>query len=73
LSRIFDSASDVPQLRVGLGGNHYVYARIRQPVADVAVALGRSPASVYRRSDLGVWALRIRLPRHKEAVKAMFA
>jgi hypothetical protein len=69
------SVSDVgnePQFRVGLGGNYYVYCKIKEPVVEIAKRIGRSPNSVYYRSDFDVWAIRVRLKKHKELLRTIF-
>jgi len=63
-------APGVVQCRCGFGGHLYVFSCSREAVERVARSLGRS-GGVYYRSDLDVWALRIRRDQDKQAVRSL--
>lgn len=64
--------SDVPQFRVGLGGNHYAWCAKKEPMLDIAKRIGRRPSAVYWRDDFKVWVIRSRDPKQKLLLKALF-
>lgn len=63
---------DKAHLFIGANGHDYVVSLNRAAVVSVAGQIGRSPAGVYQRRDLGVWAMRIRLDADKAAVRRLF-
>lgn len=71
MSRISLIATTEATMRIGLNGNYYVFSVRREPVAEVAVAIGRSAGSVYW-SHLGVWALRVKRRADKAKLMSHF-
>jgi hypothetical protein len=66
-----ERATDEAQLFYGINGHDYVVSRLREPVEEVARAIGRK-TGVYYKAKYMVWALRIRSKQGKEAVRRLF-
>lgn len=64
--------TEQPSFRVGLGGSSYVWCIRREPVEEIARAIGKSHHSVYYRPDFGVWVVRVRDKRQKVLLKGLF-
>jgi hypothetical protein len=72
MNRLRRCLSGTAVLYIGLGGHYYVVSKNRGPVAEVAAKIGRSPRSVYHRSDFDCYALRVRRERDKQALRRLF-
>lgn len=66
------SASDEARLRVGFGGNCYVYCRYRRKLVEVCRAIGKAPESIYYRARYRCWAIRVRRAATKAKLKVLF-
>lgn len=72
MSRISETASRLPTLRIGMNGNYYVYGTDISLLEDVCKRIGKSPHSIYFSVKHVCWAIRVKKMAHKEGLKIIF-
>ena len=67
--RVMRLATDEPTLKVGLGGNIYVFGANKESVKEVCVAIGKAISSIVFHPSHKVWVFRVKHLKHKQAVR----
>jgi len=61
-----------PTLKIGVGGNYYVFSSDRDSLEGVCVLIKKSRRSVYFSSKYNCWTIRIKNKQTKQKVKQLF-
>ncbi|AEO93528.1 gp269 [Bacillus phage G] len=70
--RIYEKATNEPQFRIGLNGNYYVFCKIKKPLEDLSSKIGKSSSSIYFNEKYRVFAIRVKLKKHKQELDKIF-
>ena len=68
-TRVMKLATDEPTIKVGLGGNFYVFGTNKESVKEVCVTIGKAISSIIFHQGHKVWMFRVKHPKHKQALR----
>jgi hypothetical protein len=72
LTRVNQIACDTPTLKVGIGGNYYVFCDVREPLEEVCVAINKSINSIRWHTKHSCFVFRVRTQHHKQRLGEIF-
>ena len=61
-----------PTLKVGIGGNYYVFCDAKEPLEEVCTTIGKSISSIRWHIKHSCWVFRVRTQRHKQRLGELF-
>jgi len=65
MTRVNLSVTQIPTLKVGLGGNYYVLCILHDPLKEICLAIEKSTNSIYYHDKHNCWVFRVRSTHHK--------
>lgn len=65
-TRISKSVEFAPTIRFGAGGNIYVICKVKPPLKNICIAIGKAQSSVYWSKKHECFAFRVKSKHHKK-------
>ena len=72
MSRISESVKFAPTIKMGLGGNLYVYSTDRSNLEAICIIINKARSSVYFSGKHGCWAMRVKSSKHRKLLLDYF-
>jgi len=65
MTRVKKLVSASPTLKMGIGGNYYVFCEAKDPLIKICSVIEKSTNSIYYHNKHHCWVFRSRLKSHK--------
>ena len=65
MTRVNRIVSNTPTMKMGIGGNYYVFCNLKEALEETCRAIGKSTSAIYYRHDHNCWVFRVKSKQHK--------
>ncbi len=72
MSDTFIEPQENPVMKMGIGGNLYVYSTVFTRMTEVCDKIGKSPSSIYWSNPYKCYVIRVKSSLHKRALHTIF-
>ena len=65
MTRVNKLTSNTPTMKMGIGGNYYVFCNLKEALEEICRTIGKSTGAIYFHNSHNCWVFRVKSKQHK--------